>query len=66
MKAKDKDTLRSMDPAKLQAEATKLRQEMAKLQLDMRMKQAKDTNMVAKNKRRLAVIETFLNQKKTS
>lgn len=64
MKAKDKDTLRTMDTAKLQAEAEKVRSELAHQKLELRMKQAKDTNAVAKNKKRLAVIETFLNLKK--
>lgn len=63
MKAKDKEALQGMDASKLQAEAAKVRAELAHQILELRMKQAKDTNAVSRNKRRLAVIETFLNQK---
>lgn len=62
MKTKDKETLRGMDMSKLDAEAHKIRTELARLQLEMRMKNAKDTNAVAKNKKRLAVVQTLLTE----
>jgi ribosomal protein L29 len=66
MKAKDKETLRGMDIAKLDAEANKIREELARQQLEMRMKNAKDSNAVSKNKKRLAVVQTFLTEKRMS
>lgn len=66
MKAKDKETLRGMDIAKLDAEANRIREELARQQLEMRMKNAKDSNAVSKNKKRLAVVQTFLTEKRMS
>ena len=63
MKTKDKQALRSMDAPKLQSHADGLRNELARLQLDKRMGNAKDTNAVAKKKKELAIVQTFIKEK---
>ncbi len=60
MKIKNTDTYQSMDAGKLTIEVQKARADLSKQLLDMRMKQAKDTNEVAKTKKRIAIIETYL------
>lgn len=53
-----------MDVAKLQAHADGIKSELAHLQLDMRMRNAKDTNAVAKKKQELARVLTVLQEKR--
>ena len=65
MKTKDKETLRGMDVPKLDIEGQRIREELSRQQLDMRMGNLKDTNAIAKNKKRLAVVQTLLQQKRT-
>ena len=64
MKKKDIEKLRGMDAQKLQSEADKIRQELAHLQLEMRMGNAKDTNAVVNKKKELAMVLTFHRQKR--
>ena len=63
MKAKDKNALRTMDAKKLQAHADGIREELARLQLDMRMGNLKDSNAIPNKKKELAVVQTFLREK---
>jgi len=50
--------------AELQKEANVLYQEIAKLQLELKVNPAKDTNQLAKKRQRLAVILTLVQEKK--
>lgn len=59
MKIKNTDAYQSMDADKLIIELHKAQAELSKQLLDMRMKQVKDTNEVAKTKKRIALIETY-------
>jgi ribosomal protein L29 len=50
--------------AELQKEANVLYQEIAKLQLELKVNPVKDTNQLAKKRQRLAVILTLVQEKK--
>jgi ribosomal protein L29 len=50
--------------AELQKEAQSLKEEIAKLTLEAKSNPPKDTNMVFKKRKRLAVILTLISQKK--
>lgn len=63
MKKKFKD-LRGKSRQELGKETIKLREEIAKLMLERKVNQAKDTNILTKKRKTLAVVLTILTEKK--
>lgn len=58
--------LKGKSTGELEKEAQKLREEIAKLKLELRVNPPKDTNMLFKKKKKLAVILTLINESKES
>ncbi len=55
--------LRGRSVNELEKEAQKLREEIAKLKLETKVNAQKDTNVLIKKKKKLAVVLTFLTEK---
>lgn len=48
----------------LNAEIQKLRDQMAKNRMDLKVNKPKDSNILSKNRRRLAILQTIVSQKR--
>lgn len=57
--------LSKIKTADMQKQVATLREEIAKLQLDEKVNPQKDTNVIKKKKKRLAVLLTLFTQKQT-
>lgn len=64
MKKKEKEQLRARSVKQLEKEAAELRREIAKLKLAFKINPPKDTNILVKKRKRLAVILTIIGEKK--
>lgn len=60
----DIEELRSKTIKELEKEGDEIRKEIAKLQLDFKVNLPKDTNLLVKKRKRLALILTIMNEKK--
>lgn len=66
MKKTEIDELRTKTIKELEKEGDEIRKEIAKLQLDFKVNPPKNTNLVVKKRKRLTVILTLINEKKTT
>lgn len=55
--------LKQKDVKELQTEVEKLRSEIAKDRMEMKAHRPKDTNIVSKKRKRVAMLQTLINQK---
>lgn len=63
MKKKDILTIKDKSVKELQKEVLDLQNEIAKLKLENKINVPKDTNMLVKRKKRIAVLLTVINEK---
>lgn len=64
MKKKEINQFRSYSVLELEKKVQELRREIAKLQLEFKINQPKDTNILMKKRKQLAVILTLIEEKK--
>lgn len=60
---KEVQDLKQKAVKELQTEVEKLRSEVAKSRLDLKVNRQKDTNIISKKRKRLAMLQTLINQK---
>ncbi|OGK29466.1 50S ribosomal protein L29 [Candidatus Roizmanbacteria bacterium RIFCSPLOWO2_01_FULL_42_14] len=65
MKRADIEKIKQLDPEKLQVQEGERRKEIAQLIMQMRVKNLKNTNIIAQKRKELAIVLTIMRQKQS-